>query len=223
MNRIIAITLLIFLSSCEKNATELEFEKKVMNEIFIDLVDSIFIDMRTMKIPSLHLEEGISDSLKNEKINRYRLALDKNEKKRIEIKNDTSRIVIAVYDTIETQSVSAGEELIKHNNIEYLFNSKTKKIEYKIDLSKVGKSDKFIFKYYTKFPIGRDIWKTEYPFYLGGIVSFTRIQFDRDRKNGILSAGISYAPLNGVGYVIYIKKNENDKWIIDKIIQTSIS
>jgi hypothetical protein len=98
-----------------------------MNEIFIDLVDSIFIDMRTMKIPSLHLEKGISDSLINERINRYRLALDKNEKKRIEIKNDTSRIVIAVYDTIEAQSVSAGEELIKHNNIDYLFNSKTKK------------------------------------------------------------------------------------------------
>ncbi len=98
-----------------------------MNEIFTDLVDSIFRDMRTLRIPPPYLEKGISDSLKNEKINRYRIALAKNKKKRIEIKNDTSRIVIAVYDTIVKQSISNADELIKYNNIEYFFDSKTKK------------------------------------------------------------------------------------------------
>ena len=194
-----------------------------MNEIFTDLVDSIFRDMRTLRIPPPYLEKGISDSLKNEKINRYRIALAKNKKKRIEIKNDTSRIVIAVYDTIVKQSISNADELIKYNNIEYFFDSKTKKIEYKIDISKIKKSDKYIFKYWSEFPKGRVFWKTKYPFYLGGVIKFSKIQFDKSKKFGVLNGGVSYGILNGSGYRIYIKKDLNDNWIIEKIIGTSIS
>ena len=194
-----------------------------MNEIFTELVDSIFKDIRTLKIPPPYLENGISDSLRNVRIKKYNIALAENEKKNTEIKNDTSRIVIAIYDTIEKQSVSDGNELIKYNNIEYLFNPKTKKIEYKIDISKIKKSDKYIFKYRSDFPKGRDIWRNEYPFYLGGVVSFSRIMFDNDKNYGVLIGGISYGILNGVGYRIYIKKDMSGKWIIEKKKGISIS
>ena len=72
MKRIIAILFFILLANCQKKETVLEFEKKVMSEIFIDLIDSIYVDSRTIKIPSPFLENGISDSLKTEKLEKYK-------------------------------------------------------------------------------------------------------------------------------------------------------
>lgn len=223
MKKVFILLAFISLSNCQKKDNDLEYEKKVMNEIFIDLVDSIFTDMRTLKIPPPYLENGISDSLRNEKMKKYSIALEENEKRIKEIKNDTSRIVIVVFDTIEKQSIIDGEELIKDNNIEYLFNPKTKKIEYKIDLDKLKKSDKYIFKYYSSFPNKQDIFRSIFSFSIGGVVSFSRIQFDKDRNFGVLIGGISYGRLNGAGYRIFIKKDLSGKWIVEKKKGISIS
>tara|TARA_R110001583_G_scaffold113965_2_gene264424 strand:+ start:2483 stop:3157 length:675 start_codon:yes stop_codon:yes gene_type:complete len=224
MNRIIAILIFVLLSSCQKKENDLEFEKNVMNEIFIDLVDSIYYDIRLSPLPKEpYLEKGISDSLKNERIKKHKLFLAEREINQEKIKNDTSRIVLAVYDTIEKQSISNGNELIKFNNVEYLFDSITKKIEYKIDLSKIKRSDKFIFKYWTDFPNDRKIWRNKSPYYLGGLVSFSRIQFDKTKKHGVLKGGVGYGINDSEGFRIYIKKDLNNKWVIDKIILTSIS
>ena len=195
-----------------------------MNEIFNDLADSIFHDIRLFPLPKKpHLEKGISDSLKNKKIKKHRLFLAKKELEIAKIKNDTSRIVIAVFDTIKKQSISNGNELIKFNNIEYLFDSMTKKIEYKIDLSTLKKSNKFIFKYWTDFPNDRKIWRTKYPFYFGGVISVSRIQFDINKEYGVLKVAIGYAEQDAQGFRIYIKKDKNNKWIIEKVIDTWIS
>ena len=194
-----------------------------MNEIFTDLVDSIFTDMRILRIPSPNLGNVTSDSLRNEIIKRHKNAIAKIEKRRLEIENDTSRIVIAVYDTIDRKSISERDELKKHFSIENFFESKTSWEKYKIDLSKIKESDKFIYKYYSSFPKEQDFFRSKYSFYLGGIVSFSKIQFDSDRNFGVLSGGISYAPLDGYGFLFYIKKDLNGNWIIDKIKGTSIS
>tara|TARA_R110001583_G_C5667331_1_gene410342 strand:- start:7095 stop:7745 length:651 start_codon:yes stop_codon:yes gene_type:complete len=216
--------MLVILSSCQKKDNSLEFEKNVMSEILTDLVDSIYFDIRLMPLSkNPYLEKGISDSLKNEKIKRHQIAIAKREKRIIEIKNDTSRIVIAVFDTIYTESLLKGPEIIKYNNIEYLFDFITKKIEYKIDLNKISKSDKFRFKYLSGFPNDKTIWKTKYPFYFGGVISFSRIQFDKNKKYGLLDAGITYADQDGEGFRIYIKKDINNKWIIEKIEGTWVT
>ena len=195
-----------------------------MNEIFIDLVDSIYYDIRLSPIPKKpYLEKGISDSLKNYKIKNHKLYITERKKEQEIIKNDTSRIVLAVYDTIYTESLLKGPEIIKFNNIEYLFDSVTKKIEYKIDLNKIAESDKFRFKYLSDFSNSKKIWKTKYPFYFGGVISFSRIQFDKNKKYGLLDAGITYADQDGEGFRIYIRKDINNKWIIEKITGTWIT
>ncbi|HSQ46410.1 MAG TPA: hypothetical protein VLM44_05760 [Lutibacter sp.] len=197
MKKIIAILIFILLSSCHKKDHDLAFEKNVMNEIFTDLVDAIYTDMRTVKIPSRpFLAKGTYDKLKS-----HQIALAEREKRIIKIKNDTSRIVLAIYDTITKI---------------------TNRTAYNIDLSKLNKSNTYIFKYWSDFPKGRKIWNTKYPFYFGGIISFSRIEFDWSKKSGVLTAGISYADQDAQGFDIYIKKS-NNKWIIEKVVETWIS
>jgi len=202
LKKIVAIILLILLSNCQKTETELEFEKKVMNEIFIDLIDSIYVDSRTMKIPSPVFENGISDSLKTKNLKEYKKYLNEREKKIIKIKNDTNRVVLAIYDTIS--------KIID-------------KPEYKIKLSQLSKSDKYIFMYYSEFPIGRKKWTTNYPFHFGGTIFLSRIKFNENKDSGELSVGIGYYDQDEQGFDVYIKKDIDNKWIIEKIIGTWIS
>ena len=84
-------------------------------------------------------------------------------------------------------------------------------------------SNKFIFKYLSEFPQDKTIFRKKYPFYFGGVVSFTRIQFDEDKKHGTLTAAISYGVMDSQGFDIYIKKDKNDKWVVDRIKGTWIS
>ena len=203
MKRIIAILFLIILANCQKKETELEFEKQVMNEIFIDLVDSIYVDTRTMKIPSKpFLEKGISDSLKIEKLNKHKLLLEERDKRIILIKNDTSRVVLAIVDTIAKI---------------------TDKPEYKIDILQLKESKKYIFKYYSDFPKGRKLWTTKYPYYFGGTISLSRIKFNENKDFGEFSVGIGYYDQDAQGFDVYIKKDTDDNWIIEKIKGTWIS
>jgi hypothetical protein len=203
MSRIIVILIFVLLSSCQKKESELDYEKNVMTNIFPNLIDSIYSDYRTMKIPSKpFMENGISDSLKNEKIKEYKIFLADREKRINKIKNDTSRVVLAIYDTIS--------KIID-------------KSEYKIDISKLKKSDKYIFKYYSDFPRDRKIWSAKYSFYFGGIISFSRIKFNENKDLGQLSVGVSYYDKDAQGFDVYIKKDKNDKWIIKKVIVTWIS
>lgn len=228
LNKIsLLIGILIFLSSCEKEKKELEFEEIVMNEIFLDLVDSVFYDMRLMPPmpvpppPPPGIE--ISDSLKKENLKRHQKILADFEKRKVEIEKDTSRIVIAVYDTIFTLS-QEDYTTLKSNFKDSKLKIDTLKnvFDYKIDLSQFNKSKKFIFKYMSEFPDGSKIWKDSYPFYLGGAISLSQIYFDEKKEFGILEGGIIYGRLNGGGFRIFIKKL-SEKWVIDKIEGTWVS
>ncbi len=98
------------------------------------------------------------------------------------------------------------------NNAEYVFEYQHIKLNNKFELKNISKFSKERGK----------IWHTKYNFVFSGIVDFTRIQFDKDKKFGILDAGFVCGGLCGQGYRIYIKK-KNSKWIIDKIEGTWIS
>ena len=74
----------------------------------------------------------------------------------------------------------------------------------------------------SEFPQRREIWNTNYLFEFGGVVSFSRIYFDKDKRYGVLEGGTTYGKLNGNGWIVFIKK-DSGKWIIDKIEGTWIS
>ncbi|QVY66894.1 MULTISPECIES: hypothetical protein [unclassified Polaribacter] len=227
MNRLIIIFLLSIILGCNSQKNELEFEKKVFNEIFLELIDSTFYDFRTLQPPLTlaPLPNGItiSESQKKENLKTHKKYLADFKKRKIEIEKDTSRIVIAIVDTIFTLGQDSFEKLGKNfENLKFKNDSLEKKIEYKINLSKFKNNEKFIFKYYSEFPKGRKIWRTEYPFHLGAVISFSRIYFDRNKKNGVIESGTTFGILNGNGFRIFIKK-VSDKWRIEKIEGTWIS
>ncbi|WP_397447869.1 hypothetical protein [Polaribacter sp. R77954] len=222
MNRIIILFILIIILGCNSQKSELEFEKEVFNDIFPELIDSTFFDFRLLSpsktIPPPPNGIIISDSLNRENLKRHKKFLEEFEERKLKIENDTSRIVLAIVDTIFSLNQKNFERLDKKFKNDSLKN----KTDYKINLSQFKNNKKFLFKYYSEFPKGRKIWKTEYPFHLGAVLSFSRIYFDRDKKNGVIESGTSFGILNGNGFRIFIKKIAG-KWKIEKIEGTWIS
>ena len=211
--------------SCERNVNDLEFEKTVMTEIFPSLIDSTCIDSRIFLLPP-PLGKPIYD--KNDKyIGRDTTAImteRENWEKEIEkIKNDTSKIVLAFNPIIEKIEEDNREELVKHFGKDIIKDSlKAKNEKYRIDFEKIKLNQNYKLKDLSKFPNRDTIWKTKYKFIFSGVFSVSRIQFDKEKKYGVLTAGFVCGRLCGQGFRIYIKK-VNDKWIIDEVEGTWIS
>lgn len=230
MRKFIKITLFviiaIIISSCEKKATEMDFEKSVMTEIFPSLIDSICIDSRKMLPPPPVGElifdktgHAIVDSTKatKEQIIKYRGW----EKERDRIEKDTSTVIIA-FDPFLTKN----EKLIEESKIYFpkieIYNTKNEEeSKFRFDFEKIKLNNRFKLKNISEFSKD-DIFETKYDFIFSGIVSFSRIQFDKKRKNGILESGFVCGRLCGHGFIIHIK-NVKNKWVIEKIQGTWIS
>ena len=211
MKKIITILIFIILSSCQKKDNDLEFEKKVMNDIFIDLIDSIYEDLDFIPpppppYPEIYYEtnnQRIKDSI-------------------IEKLEENNKIIIAVVDTINSFSENYKIKLIgQYGKLDFNIDTNSIKTEYKINLTEFNKTNKYLFKYSSEFPKNSELWrwKFENNYDLKAIISFSRILFDKNKEFGVLMSGIAYGKLNGNGVLIFIKK-ESDKWIIDKIIET---
>jgi len=220
------LILLIFVSSCEKKQTELEFEKSVMTEIFPSLIEYTCIDSRVLfNLPpvgkSIYDKSGNNIGLDTTNIKREREIYEREE---LRIKNDTSKIIFAFDSKIKRNQYNVEEDFEKHFSGAKIFESKKEQnLEYDFDYKKIKLKNKVVLKNISEFPKERgEIWKTKYNFIFSGVVFFTRIQFDKDKKFGILDGGISCGRHWGQGSRIYIKKI-NNKWVIDKIEGTWVS
>ena len=231
MNAFKIILFILFFSSCSQEQSILDYEKKVMDEIFVALVDSLHRDMRTYRFigrpppPGGYVSEEQRKEIQlwNEEMRK----LFEINKQRIQ--NDTSRVLIIVYDTIY-KHLDKNEDLNRNYLKNVVFFNDTASINsaYVIDLSQFSKNKKFLFGYMSSFSKarGRQFFRElrENPplNHFGGVVSLSKISFDKERNYGVIYGGLSRASLNGFGCNIYIKK-ENEKWVIDKIVYTSIS
>lgn len=116
-------------------------------------------------------------------------------------------------------------QLIKHfKNQNIVIDSNNIELNngFKIDLIKLKANNKK-FKYHSEFPKEREFWRTEYDFYVGAKIGFSRILFDKSKSYGVLNGGFGVGILNGSGFRVFIRKNDKGNWIIDKIIDTWIS
>ncbi len=243
-NKFTALLIMLLLSctffNCkeENELSQSVFEQAVFYEIFPDLLDAFYSDIRLTPPPPPTLEVlkemGIIgvDSMDNsqawekwEKSEEYQKVLKKRNVLIETIKRDTTSMYIAIQDSasvIEKQDIA---ELMKH------FEKENLKIDtlalpevFQIDLSKLKPTDKkFKFKYQSTFPKGKKFWRTEYGFRVVASIGFSSIQFDESRRFGVLDAGCSRGFLNGYGGLVFIKRDIHGKWIIDKIIGTWIS
>lgn len=224
------ITFTILFTSCKKEISDLEFEKNVMTEIFPDLIDSTCIDYRIFSVPPPLYGKRIFDDNGNEigidttntKAKYERELL--NEKSRIaKIEKDTSKLIVAFDPILKYDEEDLTEYFKTHfKNAKTLIPKDKKDSTFTFEYKNIKLSNKFKLKDISQFPKGREIWKTKYPFIFSGVIYFTRIQFDQDKKFGILNAGFYCGRLFGQGFRIFIKK-ENEKWIIDEIEASWIS
>lgn len=193
--------MLIFVfSGCGKKITEEEFEQKIFDKLIFKIVDSTYKDQR---LYTCFPEQGEPIYDKNGKwigldsVGQHKRDLEFEAKKEA-LKKDTLNLVLALGN--------GG-----------LINAKT-------DLSKY-KSLKFTFKHLSEHPSNRDLeydnWKKRYPKF-AGVMYFSRIKFDKKKESGILNVDYSCGGKCGLGYLVYIKK-VNDRWVIIKVEQTSIS
>ena len=236
---IIILTLVItsFFWNCKEEIvqSESEFEQAVFYEIFPAILDSIYYDKRMLPPPppppeffenynNNELDKAISDYKETEI---YKQGIKEWEKKKDSLNQDTSRIYIAVSDSITRFEREDMYELVKHfKNQNIVLDSKNIELTngFKIDLSKLtSNNEKIKFKYQSEFPKGREFWRTEYDFYVGAKIGFSRILFDNTKTYGVLNGGFNMGILNGSGFRIFIRKNENGTWIIDKVVGTWIS
>ncbi len=219
------LILLILISSCEKKQTELEFEKSVMTEIFPSLVDSICVDCRILFLP-MPLGKSIYDK-NNNYIGRdtfnIKVEREKWKKELVKIKNDTSKIIIALAPIRKIRG-DVNSDFEKHfPKIKLYVLKEEMDVEYIFDFKNIKLNNKFELKNLSEFPKERGaIWNTKYNFVFSGVLDFSRIQFDKDKRFGVLDAGFGCGSKFGQGSRIYIKK-VNNKWVIDKIEGTWVS
>lgn len=218
--------LLIFMnliSSCDKKMTDIEFEKSVMIEIFPSLVDSICVDCRKM-VPPPSLGNYFEDKTGHVRINSTKatkeqiIEYQKWKQKREDLEKDPSQLIVAFVPILKKIRGDVREDFEKHfPKTELYVSEKEKNTEYKLDFENIKLDTKFKLKNYFEFPQERGkIWETKYNFVFSGVLDFSRIQFDKNKKFGVLDAGFGCGSLCGLGSRIYIKKVSN-KWIIDKI------
>ncbi len=245
MTKLPQILILILISvtffNCEQKTalTDLEFEQKVFYELFPELSDKMYNDIRLISkppppTPTYLTEKGFdakSDYNKAleswEKSDDYKIRLKEWQKRRDSIINDTTEIYIAFPDSINRFEREDMYELINHfNDQKLIVDSKDFELEsgFKVDFDKLKSDNKKLkFKPLSEFPERREFWRTKYDFNFRGSMSFTRILFDQTRTFGVLNAGFVKGRLNGGSCRIFIRKDEHGNWVIDKIKGTWVS
>ena len=225
MRNYIIIFFAILNFSCHREISNHEFEKNVFYEIFPKLIDSVCIETRIfLSFPPLG--KPVYDS-KGKFIYSDTSNIDVERKawrERIEtFKNDKARLVMAFDPNIATSHFDNSEEFKKyfHVDLQPVMLDKDS-ISVTLDINKIRSFGKFYLMNANKFPKGRKIWDKKYKFILNGVLSVNRIQFDKSKTVGVLSAGFYCGGLCGQGFRIFIKKT-NNHWEIAKIDGTWIS
>lgn len=219
----ITLVLLSFFGCKKKQLSESEFEKEVLNSVFVEIVDSIYMDRRMML--------GPPPPLFNSKTNKidttgHAAELKKYWRYTDSIKNDKKRILLGVYDRVGKISSFETEMISKEVNLSnFTYDALKEGEEFKFDLKPFKNNKKFRFENTSKYLHENewnlnDISNSLIPV---GTVFMSRIQFDKAKTKGILSAGASCGGGKcGRGFLVLIE-NKTGKWKVNKIIQTWVS
>lgn len=217
---ILIISFTIF--SCEKKNSNLEIEKEIINNLFVEIVDSIHKD------PRIYLTfPPFPDIIYDEKGNqigvdstRYKTEIIKYNHKEELRKKDTSKLVIGVSEKIYKPSKYEYETIQSYfKTLKLQIDTTNNPIETRIDIENFKNNNKFRFKYLSEFSEGANILNNDGTFKFSGGIAFSKIIFNERKQIGILCGNYLCEPRCGIGYLIIIEKI-NNKWKIKKIEQT---
>ncbi|MBS7255132.1 hypothetical protein [Flavobacterium branchiicola] len=202
LSKFIYITLILLsLFGCKKKEVfdESKFGTDVLNSVFLEIVDSVYMDRRTMlppPMPRLDFKTNKEDTTGyHDNLKRYNFEQDS-------IKKDKHRILIGVHDFVVSNGIN----------------------DSKFDLTPFKNNKKFDFQYISKFPPER-LWdindkKSKMPV---GTITVHRINFNKEKTSGTLDASASCGGGKcGCGFTIKIE-NKSGKWHITKIYSTWVS
>lgn len=207
---------LLFISGiligCNNKESDLQFEKNVVYEVYPALIDSVWVKAMRNYVPPVPPEMDPSE---------YKLNQQKESNKRFNkdlaaFKKSHFKIDLVILD--KAVSKRNDKQLLEHfKDAEISKENFTDTLEYKFDRKKLNAYETFYLHYVSKIPR-----KNERKIYnqccysVRGIIILSRIQFDSEKKYGVLTADIECGDMCGYGYRIYIKKEKN-KWVLDKI------
>jgi len=216
------------MGSCNKtNNNTVSLEESILYEIFPDIIDSIYSDSRLRKKPPSPFyidSEGTKLELDPAEHSKLVQKWKDNTQK---ILNDPSPIYIVITDSIAKPDRYDSNELVaNYSKLNLAVNSQKADSNkaFLIDLKSLKTNNKKIkFKHLSEFPEGRKFWKKEYDYYIAANITLSKILLDKTKNYGVLNVGYSKGALEGNGFKIFIKKDENGKWVIDNIIGTWIA
>lgn len=225
LSKSIFITLILLsLLGCKKKEVEkvdeLRFEKDVLKNVFVEIVDSIYMDRRIITPPPFPKRD-----FKTNKVDTtgHHKELKEYWRNRDGIKNDKTRILLGVYNDVEKISSFETEMIVKQINISaYTYDVSKETDKYKFDLKPFENNKKFNFQNASKYPHEKDwnlndISNVRFPV---GTIWVSRIQFNKTKTRGILTAGASCGGGRcGRGFIIIIE-NKSGKWKIAEVINT---
>jgi len=190
---VLLVISLAFARCTDKEKTIDVFESDVFSEVFPQIVDSIFIDKRTMLPPMLpsQIHDANSKFPIDETID-YQNYKPDHIKKFDSIKNTDSTFLIVVEAKQRLQSSPFIRNINRFNN------------------------KRFVYKLVSEFNNYENILSST-----AGIVRLSPIKFDEYKINGILNVEFIYDPKAGNAFNIKIKQI-NNKWVITKIEITGI-
>jgi hypothetical protein len=217
------LILLSFLGCKKKEVSEFQFEKDVLNNVFVEIVDSIYMDRRVIlppPTPRIDFKSNKEDTIG------FHKELKEYWRNRDSIKNDKTRILIGVYDDVTKISPQESEMIIREIDISgYNYDISKETDEYKFDLKAFENNKKFNFQNTSKYPHEKnwDLSDVSNVLFPVGTISVSRIQFNKTKTSGILAVGASCGGGRcGRGFIIIIE-NKSGKWKIEKIIHTWVS
>lgn len=202
----------IIFTGCNHKEADLQFEKNVMYEVYPALIDSVWVNAMRNYVPPA--PPGIDPS--EYKLNQRKESNKRFNKDLAEFKKSHFKIDLVIMD----KAVSNGnkKQLQEHfKDAEISKENISDTLEYKFDRKKLNAYEIFYLHYVSKMPRKNDVKIYNQCCYsVIGIIILSRIQFDSEKKYGVLTAGIECGAMCGYGYRIYIKK-VNNKWIVDKV------
>ena len=199
----------------------MEFQKEVMDEIFVALVDSLHWDHRIPLRPPPPTPAGFekNDSAIMARNSIRVLWIKEYHRKLDSIRKDTSKLNIAIRDTIYEGRKYLLDELKSSKDTQQEWDTLTAYTNYRIDLSSFQKNQFFRFIYVSKLPADLNQW---FDLKVSQSFRFSTIVFDKSKTKGVLNGAISCGEGCSSGFLAFVKK-ENDKWLIERIKPTWVT
>ena len=226
MKKLLKITsflfLLILISCCDNKKSELEFEKNVMFEIYPNLIDSMWIYERIRSSPPNFKLDINNKLIGYQPKDKKKLKEIYNEELSV-IKKDSAKIFVVIIDKILKTNPDSMIKLQNHfKNAIVKTNSTIDTLEYSINQKEINSIKSLRVKFISEFKMNERVWENNYKYSIYGVVTFSRIQFDKEKKYGLLTSSVICGGLCGTGYRIFIKKIKN-QWVVEKVEEAWIS